>query len=257
VPQNAHKNLAITRRCKLKVAYRNPHVKESLRSVKILATLSFLCLFAASSARATLVYWSLDPSRTADTADSASHTFLSSSSSIAGNGYGGGWQSHTPRGEDHEFGQTVIGSAGLAQHQWRENGFLSTQPVRLDVNSILPQGDTEERLQLGSVPGISNDAFAILASSTFRDSRGPTGAINSGTSEMVLARIANLTNGKLTSPGSVSGTMMTVPFQATLTPVPEISALFPIIGLIAAVAVTQFLRRRRIAQVRASSFDPN
>jgi hypothetical protein len=48
---------------------------------------------------------------------------------------------------------------------------------------------------------------------------------------------------------------MTVAFQATLTPVPEISALFPIIGLVAAVAVTQFLRRRRIAQLRAASLD--
>jgi beta-lactamase regulating signal transducer with metallopeptidase domain len=74
---------------------------------------------------------------------------------------------------------------------------------------------------------------------------------------MVFASIANLTNGKLISAGSVSGTLMTVAFQATLTPVPEISALFPIIGLVAAVAVTQVLRRRRIAQVRAASLDAN
>lgn len=33
----------------------------------------------------------------------------------------------------------------------------------------------------------------------------------------------------------------------------EWSAVFPIIGLIAAVAVTQLLRRRRIAQLRSSS----
>jgi hypothetical protein len=35
-------------------------------------------------------------------------------------------------------------------------------------------------------------------------------------------------------------------------PVPEISALFPIVGLIAAVSCTQILRRRRAAQQSAS-----
>ena len=44
-----------------------------------------------------------------------------------------------------------------------------------------------------------------------------------------------------------------VVFQAALVPVPGMSVLFPIIGLIAAVAVTQLLRRRRIAQLRSSS----
>lgn len=45
----------------------------------------------------------------------------------------------------------------------------------------------------------------------------------------------------------------TAPSLAMIAPSPEWSAIFPIIGLIAAVAVTQLLRRRRIAQIRASS----
>ena len=223
--------------------------------MKMLAALSFLCLFAASSAPATVVYWNLDPNGTAGTADSASHTFLSPSSSTTVHGYAVEWQSHIPLGLYHEFGQTAPGSVGLADHQWRENGYFSTQSVQLDVNSILPQGVTDEKLQLGSVHSTSNDAFAILGSSTLRDSGVQTEGISGRPSDMVFASIANLTNGKLTSGGSVSGTLMIVAFQATLTPVPEISALFPIIGLVAAVAVTQFLRRRRIAQLRAASLD--
>ena len=39
----------------------------------------------------------------------------------------------------------------------------------------------------------------------------------------------------------------------SLTPVPEISVLFPILGLVAAIAVTQLLRRRRISQQRSAS----
>jgi hypothetical protein len=38
-----------------------------------------------------------------------------------------------------------------------------------------------------------------------------------------------------------------------LAPRPEWSAIFPIIGLVAAVAITQLLRRRRIAQIRSIS----
>ena len=225
--------------------------------MKMLAALSFLCLFATSSALATVVDWSFDPNGTAGTADSASHAFLSSSSSIRGNAYVVEWQSHIPLGQYHEFGQTAPGSAGLADHQWRENGYFSTQSVQLDVNSILPQGVADEKLQLGIVHGTSNDALAILRSSTLRESGVQTEGISGRPSAMVFASIANLTNGKLLSAVSISGTLMTVAFQATLTPVPEISALFPIIGLVAAVAVTQFLRRRRMAQVRAASLDAN
>lgn len=44
----------------------------------------------------------------------------------------------------------------------------------------------------------------------------------------------------------------TIPSLA-LAPSREWSAIFPIIGLVAAVAITQLLRRRRIAQIRSIS----
>jgi hypothetical protein len=37
-----------------------------------------------------------------------------------------------------------------------------------------------------------------------------------------------------------------------MAPVPELGALFPIVGLVAAVALTQLLRRRRVAQLRSN-----
>lgn len=40
---------------------------------------------------------------------------------------------------------------------------------------------------------------------------------------------------------------------AFLAPVSKMSGVFPIIGVLAAVAITQLLRRRRIAQLRSSS----
>src|SRR5882762_763885 len=52
-------------------------------------------------------------------------------------------------------------------------------------------------------------------------------------------------------PGAARNAVL--PSVAMLAPSPKWSAIFPIIGLIAAVAVTQLLRRRRIAQLRSSS----
>lgn len=48
-------------------------------------------------------------------------------------------------------------------------------------------------------------------------------------------------------------TAAALPSLAVLASNPKLNAVFPIIGLIAAVTVTQLLRRRRIAQLRSSS----
>ncbi|MGZ5537535.1 MAG: hypothetical protein ACXWG0_03310 [Chthoniobacterales bacterium] len=44
-----------------------------------------------------------------------------------------------------------------------------------------------------------------------------------------------------------------VTFSMNVTPVPEINALFPLVGLLAAVSSTHFLRRRRMARVPVRS----
>lgn len=46
--------------------------------------------------------------------------------------------------------------------------------------------------------------------------------------------------------------ILPVVFRATVRAMPEMSALFPVVGLIAAVSFTQILRRRRAAQKTAS-----
>jgi len=46
--------------------------------------------------------------------------------------------------------------------------------------------------------------------------------------------------------------ILPVAFRATVGAMPEMSAFFPVVGLIAAVSFTQILRRRRAAQKTAS-----
>ena len=51
------------------------------------------------------------------------------------------------------------------------------------------------------------------------------------------------------SVAAVSGRILPVAFQASITPIPELSTFFPLVGLLVAVGSTQVLRRRRAAQL--------
>jgi phosphate/sulfate permease len=70
------------------------------------------------------------------------------------------------------------------------------------------------------------------------------------------ASSTDLANASIQSPvGNHQGAVLAkaTPTAQSLTPIPEISVLFPIIGLVIAIALTQLLRRRRISQRSGSS----
>ena len=200
----------------IKNAQRNSPCQRPFRGMKMLAALSFLCLFAASSAAGdgrcigTLTPTGLQALRTSASHDCSSRRALQSRR----HGYAVEWQSHIPLGQYHEFGQTTSGSVGLADHQWRENGYFSTQSVQLDVNSILPQGVIDEKLQLGSVHSTSNERlgyFWALPRSATRECKPRESAAALRT--WFSRALPILRTIKLTSAGSVSGTLMTCRFS--------------------------------------------
>ncbi len=226
------------------------------RSRKSLAALSFLCVFAATSAWATVVTWDLNPNGIEGAVGSTSQTFTSSGYSITANGYTVGWPTSTPLGlyyKNQGSGETGLGIVGPADHELQGNGWYPTQFIQFDVSSIIAQGFTDGKLQIGSVQSSSNDTFVIWGSSALGDPGTQIGGVYTSSSDMLFVSIANFTDYDFISIGALSGDVLPVAFQATLAPVPEMSALFPIVGLVAAIAITQILRRRRIAQLRAGS----
>ena len=228
----------------------------SSRPGKALAALAVVCVFATSAAKATVVTWSLNPNGIEGAVGSTSQTFVSSGYSITAYGYTVGGSSHTPLGlyyKNQGYDETGLGIVGPADHELQGNGGYPEQFIQLDVSSIVAQGFTDGKIQIGSVQSGSNDTFVIWGSSTLGDPGSQIGGVYDSSSDLVFLDIANFTNYKFISVGALSGDVLPVAFQATLAPVPEMSALFPIIGLIAAVSLTQVLRRRRIAQSRASS----
>ncbi|MBA3650247.1 MAG: hypothetical protein H0W66_01900 [Chthoniobacterales bacterium] len=167
-----------------------------------------------------------------------------------------GWSTSTPLGlyyKNQGSDETGLGIVGPADYELQGNGGYPTQFIQFDVSSIISQGFTDGKLQIGSVQGSSNDTFVIWGSSQLGDPGTQIGEVYTSSSNMLFVSIANFTDYDFISIGALSGDVLPVAFQATLAPVPEMSALFPIVGLVAAIAVTQILRRRRIAQLRAGS----
>ncbi len=222
---------------------------------KTLAALSVICTFAVSSAWATVVTWNLNPSGAEGEVGSSSQTFTSSGYNITAYGYTVG-SPVTPLGlyfKNQGTDETGLGIVGPADHELQGNGVSPLQFIQLDVSSILAAGFTDGKIEIGSVQAGSNDTFVILGSSTLGDPGQQIGGVYDNSSDMVFLSIADFASYKFISIGALSGDVLPVAFQATLAPVPEISALFPIIGLVVAVSLTQLLRRRRMAQLRSGS----
>lgn len=220
---------------------------------KTLAALFVISMLAASSAWATVVTWNLNPSGTEGAVGSTSHTFTSSGYSITANGYTVGTP-NTPLGlyfKNGGYDETGLGIVGPADHELEGINGSPLQFIQLDVSSILAQGFSDGKIEIGSVQSGSNDTFAIFGSSIQGVLGQQIGGVYDSSSDMVFLSIADFTSYNFISVGALSGDVLPVAFQATLAPIPEMSALFPIIGLVVAVSLTQLLRRRRIAQLRS------
>ena len=227
----------------------------AFRARKVLAALSVICFFAGSSAWATVVTWNLNPDGTEGAVGSTSHTFTSSGYNITAYGYTVGIP-NTPLGlyfKNQGPDETGLGIVGPSDHELQGNGVFPQQFIQLDVSSILAQGFTDGKIQIGSVQGSSNDQFVIWGSSTLGDPGQQIGGVYDSSSDLVFISIADFASYKFISIGALSGDVLPVAFQATLNAVPEMSALFPIIGLIVAVSTTQLQRRRRMAQARGGA----
>ncbi|MEO8439814.1 MAG: hypothetical protein ABI540_06275 [Spartobacteria bacterium] len=122
--------------------------------------------------------------------------------------------------------QTTTNVASLGTLRWSLDGGGDSY-VLLDAsrNSGSGSGDMFAYIPASAFAGVSDSDF-IYMFSRFGDQMAADGTTEGGFEEWSLV--------------------------GNMPAIPEMSALFPIVGLIAAVALTQILRRRRIAQVRIS-----
>jgi hypothetical protein len=216
-------------------------------------TLRVLCCVAALTACSSwgvVVTWEFNPTGANGPVGAAFANFTQGGGTITARGYNN--VSGTDTSHDLFFKNTgPIGGAsehGLGITGTTDNELQAGNPIphyiQLDLRSIIAQGFTGFQLSVGSVQ--SGETFLLFGSNT----QGTLGTQIGGSYGASFDDhfVAITGNYQFISVAAGSGDVLPVAFRAMMTPVPEMSALFPIIGLIAAVSFTRILRRRRASQ---------
>ena len=222
---------------------------------KALVALSGLLFFAASSASAVLVTWNLNPQGLEQPVGSNSLTLTQWGYSITAYGWTLDPAGDTPLGlyfKNQGFDETGLGVIGTTNHELEGLSGMPLQYIQLDLGALLATGKVfDGKLQIGSVQGNSNDTFNFYGSNALGTLGTQIAGTFDTTSDLLFLNIPDFGAYRYISIGAASGDVLPVAFQANC--IPEMSALFPIVGLIAAVSFTQLLRRRRSANLSAGS----
>ncbi len=219
---------------------------------KITLTLA-VAFVSASSALATLV-WDLNPTNANAAAGSSSHIFTSGGSQITARGY----DNNAGFGTAHELFYKSAGAVGGAGE--RGLGLTNTLDnelqltaqgavanfIQLDLTSILLQGFTNGKIEVGSIQ--SGESFQLYGSNTQGALGTALGGSYGSAFDGQFVSIANFGAYKFLSIAAASDDVLPVAFKADLAPVPEMSALFPIVGLAIAIGSTRLLRRLRLGE---------
>jgi len=225
-----------------------------------LAKSFLLCCLGAltsASASAALVTWSFNPNNLNQNVGNSIRTYTQSGFSITASGYDNilngangldtlrelRYKSENPVAGATEVGLGLVGTPSN-ELNINPDGTVA-QYIQLDLRSILLAGFTGGQISVGSMQ--NGEGFRLFGSNT----QGALGTLLAGSWSGLafddkFVSVPNFGNFQFLSIAAISGRVLPIAFQAT--PVPEMNALFPIIGLVAAVSLTQILRRRRAAR---------
>ncbi len=234
-----------------------PGIKNIMTSHRFFAKTSLLALAllcAASTSWAALVTWVLNPSNLNADVGSPTRSYTVSGFNIVASGYdhlAGGDRLHQLhyKSEPPEGGAMEIG-LGLQNTNANELNLMPDGTpehyIQLDLRSILALGFVNGKIQVASMQ--VGEGFRLFGS----NSAGVLGLQLPGTwtglaFDNQFVSVPNFGAFQFISVAANSGRVLPVAFQAEINPIPEMSAFYPIIGLVAAVSVAQVIRRRRAA----------
>jgi hypothetical protein len=219
---------------------------------KVLATVSLLCVFVISSAWGTVITWNPNPSCTKGAVGATNQTLFSSGHEITACGYTAG-DPDTPLDvyfETSGLDSPRPGVTAIPDHQLQRNAWPPIF-IQFDLSSPLSERFTEGQVQVGNMRHAEN--FGLWRTAGEDDPDQQIGRLSTSSSNLTFINVADFSTNQYLSIRAVTGDVLPVAFRSILAPIPGMGALFPIIGIIVAIAITQILRRRRIAQLRAAS----
>jgi hypothetical protein len=222
---------------------------------KTLLALSAIAAMAAPSAWATIT-WEFNPNHVNGAAGSTTQVYTQQGYSITATGLDNTGAIGTPhelffknQPENNGAGEIGLGLVNTTSNEVQVNpdGSVANY-IQLDLRAILGAGATNGQIQVGSVQAPTNESFRLFGSNTQGALGTQLGGTFNSTFDDQFVAIPSFGEFQFISIAAGSGDVLPVAFAADITPVPEMNALYPIAGLIAAISVTHFLRRRRTAQ---------
>jgi hypothetical protein len=228
---------------------------KTLNIARVLRAVCCVAALTASSTWATVITWELNPSNTNGAAGSSSLVLTQSGFSITARGYDNVpgadtlhelyFKSQPQSGGGTERG---LGLVGTLDNELQTSGGTPVNYIQLDLRSILAQGLSNFQISVGSIqPG---ESFLLFGSNTQGQLGTQIGGALGSAFDDQFVSVTNTYQFVSIAAGALD--VLPVAFRATMTPVPEMSAVFPVVGLIAAVSFTHILRRRRATQKNAA-----
>jgi len=217
------------------------------------AQLAFLSVIAASfvlasSTKAVLVTWELNPQGLNQDVGSNSVTLTQYGYSIVASSFnanGTPVNLYFKNGGPDELG---LGVVSTPHHELEAFNGAPAQFIQLNLSALFAHGGvTNGQIQVDSVQGNSNDTFTIYGSNTAGVLGTQIGTVYDSSSDQVFIPIPQFGAYKYVSIGALSGDVLPEAFAANCTVIPEMSALLPILGLFSAIGVSRLLRRRALA----------
>jgi hypothetical protein len=205
--------------------------------------------FVASSAWATLVTWNLNPGGLNQAVGSTSQSYtVAPGYTIVARGYdnnGGIGTSHELFFKNAGGDEIGLGLVNTLNNELQVDGHGNPlQFIQLDLTSILAQGFTNGKIEIGSVQ--SSESFNLYGSNTL----GSLGIkLNStpydSSKDDTFVSVPNFGTYKFISVVAATFDVLPVAFQATIVPIPEAASLIPAACLVVAVTAFEARRRRR------------
>lgn len=220
---------------------------------RILAFLAALGLVASSASAA--VVWNLNPNSTEGPVGSDTLVLTSSGYQITARGYDFTgyptpskpsqlyFKSQGDIGEGSEIG---LGLVNAPQNELFSNGANPADFIQLDLRAILAQGFTNGKIAVASLQ--NGESFQLFGS----NEQGVLGAVIGlpfeGTAfDDTFVTIPGFGTFQFISVVGSAGNVLPARFAADMTPVPEMSALLPIVALLVVIGASSLLRRRRLS----------
>lgn len=212
-----------------------------------------------SSAFCALVTWDFNPNKLDQPVGSPINTYVQSGYSLKVTGYDN--DLNGPNGVDpfHQLqykneppeGGAIEVGLGLVNTNANEINVnpdgTPAQYIQLDLRPLLMAGFINGQISIGSIQ--NGESFALYGSNIQSTLGTQLPGVYSGLAfDNKFVAIPSFGQFQFINIVAITGRVLAVAFQAEINPIPEVSALLPIIGLAAAIFISRYVSRRRSAR---------